>query len=34
MSILDQITSNDLIEFGTNLNIMNIGTDGDRLSPT
>ena len=27
MSILDQITSNDLIEFGTNLNIMNIGTD-------
>lgn len=33
MSILDQITSNDLIEFGINLNIMNIGTDGDRLFP-
>ena len=33
MSILDQITSNDLIEFGSNLNIMNIGTDGDRLFP-
>ena len=33
MSILDQITSNNLIEFGSNLNIMNIGTDGDRLFP-
>lgn len=33
MSILDQITSNDLIEFGANLNIMNMGTDGDRLFP-